>query len=132
MGENVRYKEKYGDWAGNPRGRAPDFARCCEEVHTADGWRTHQCSRKRGHGPDGAYCKQHDPAAIAERKEKSDAKHRETLRADMQRAYGPSFLASLRKIAEGHNDPRGLAQEIVSDFDAKYPDARRQSSEDGR
>lgn len=133
MGEDKKhYKAKYGDWAGNPNGHAPDFSRCCEEVHSHDGWRYHQCGRKRGHGPDGAYCKQHDPVAVAARKEKSEAKHRAAYRSDMQRAYGPTFLAALREIAEGHNDPRGLAQEIVSDFDAKYPLTRRQSSEEGR
>jgi len=54
------YKARYGQWAGNSRGNAPDYTRCAEEVwNCAQGMISSQCSRKRGHGPDGAYCKQH-------------------------------------------------------------------------
>ena len=52
-----KYKDRYGQWAGNPAGKSADKARCAEEV-----WRdflSHQCSRKNGHGPEGIYCKQH-------------------------------------------------------------------------
>lgn len=51
---------RYGQWAGNERGMAEDPTRCAEEV--ADPPRYilfHQCLRKRGHGKDGLYCKQH-------------------------------------------------------------------------
>ncbi len=50
---------RYGRWAGNPNGIAEDPACCIEEI---SGWPSHlfhQCSRLRGHGPDGKYCKQH-------------------------------------------------------------------------
>ncbi len=48
---------RYGQWAGDPQGRAEDKTRCVEEVH--QGWHFYQCQRKRGHGPLGEYCKQH-------------------------------------------------------------------------
>lgn len=59
MADSTEYKDRYGQWAGVPKGREPDFTRCAEEVHSTYGFIHHQCSRKRGHGPDNAYCKQH-------------------------------------------------------------------------
>jgi len=53
----VRSTRRYGVWAGNPKGWPEDAARCITEV--SDGWHFSQCGRKRGHGPDGLYCKQH-------------------------------------------------------------------------
>ena len=50
---------KYGVWAGNPRGRPENTTRCIANVSDGTGWHWYQCSRKRGHGPDGLYCKQH-------------------------------------------------------------------------
>lgn len=50
-------KRRYGQWAGNPKGYPEDLTLCAEEVW--DNWLTHQCSRKRGHGLNGEYCKQH-------------------------------------------------------------------------
>lgn len=52
------YKERYGVTPATPFGMAPDFNKCAEEVsdyYTG----VHQCKRRRGHGPDGAYCKKH-------------------------------------------------------------------------
>lgn len=51
---------RYRTWAGNPAGTKEDKTRCVMSVH--DEGRSplnHQCRRKRGHGPDGLYCKQH-------------------------------------------------------------------------
>lgn len=43
---------------GNRLGmRKEDVTKCFEEV--MDGWHFHQCYRKRGHGENGLYCKQH-------------------------------------------------------------------------
>ena len=50
---------RYGEWAGNPKGNPEDTARCIESVPDSGGWIPHQCSRKRGHGPNGEWCKQH-------------------------------------------------------------------------
>ena len=60
-------KRIYGQWAGDPKGRLEDETRCIEEVTETEGWgHRYQCRRKRGHGPDGLYCKQH--AKIEERR----------------------------------------------------------------
>ena len=50
---------RYGQWAGNPGGHLENTAHCIEEVYTNPPWPGIQCSRKRGHGPDELYCKQH-------------------------------------------------------------------------
>jgi hypothetical protein len=56
----INGEPRYGVWAGCPQGQAEDLTRCIEEVWPTDGsWIPYQCSRKRGHGPDGLYCKQH-------------------------------------------------------------------------
>ncbi len=48
----------YGSWAGNEKGVSEDITRCIKKVF-GDSFINHQCSRKRGHGPEGLYCKQH-------------------------------------------------------------------------
>lgn len=54
-------ERRYGQWAGNPKGMAEDPDCCIEKVWPQDGIPpgSRQCQRKRGHGPDGLYCKQH-------------------------------------------------------------------------
>ena len=47
----------YGSWAGRRDGVPEDKTRCVASVPSQ--WITAQCSRKRGHGMDGLYCKQH-------------------------------------------------------------------------
>lgn len=54
--ERVR---RYGEWAGNEAGVPEDTARCVEKVWPTYQFSDKQCSRKRGHGPKGLYCKQH-------------------------------------------------------------------------
>lgn len=50
----------YGRWAGNPKGNLEDVTRCIESVTRNErGAIAGQCGFKRGHGPDGLYCKQH-------------------------------------------------------------------------
>ena len=48
----------YGIWAGNPNGILEETNKCIEAVFGSFLY-THQCTRKRGHGKDGLYCKQH-------------------------------------------------------------------------
>ena len=56
----INGERRYGVWFGCPMGQAEDPTRCIEEVWPSNGtWIPCQCSRKRGHGPDGLYCKQH-------------------------------------------------------------------------
>lgn len=50
---------RYGTWAGNPKGQPENVTRCVEQVHRSFTAISGQCSRKRGHGPCGEYCKQH-------------------------------------------------------------------------
>lgn len=61
-GKFQQYKRRYGkDAAFNPTGDRPNYERCAHEVERFSKGRFfyHQCTRKCGHGPDGAFCKQH-------------------------------------------------------------------------
>lgn len=119
--DNSAYAKRYGAWAGFPMGHAPDYTRCCESV--SDGRFSKQCERARGYGPGKAYCKQHDPDA---RKAKADAR-RAKLTAKMAEIEGAAIerrrveslraacVQAIRDIAAGHNDPRGLAAQVLSD-----------------
>jgi hypothetical protein len=119
--ENRLYPKSYGAWAGNPAGSQPNFALCCEEVadYSTRFPMYHQCRRKRGFGPDQAYCKQHDPAAKKAREEEQNKKYIEGRNKRMVEWNGPAFLEALRKIADGHNDARGLARETIAKFEEK-------------
>lgn len=112
------YKESYGGRFGHA-GRPPDRTRCCAVVtEQTNGWyRDHQCTRKRGFGPNGDYCKQHDPAAAEARRKASRANEEAKYEAFRMEAYGRAFHDALRKIADGHNDPRTLASEILDKFE---------------
>jgi hypothetical protein len=56
----INGERRFGCWAGCPDGQPEDPTRCIEEVLPASGsWIPRQCCRKRGHGPDGLYCRQH-------------------------------------------------------------------------
>lgn len=109
------YPNAYGQWAGNPSGVSPDYKRCCEEVRSPDRWgHYHQCAKPRGHGPNEAYCKQHDPVAVAARKKASRERGDREWQKRRVEIYGARFLAALQQIADGHNDPRTLARETIS------------------
>lgn len=56
---NEEKQRRYGDWRGNPGGSPEDITHCIEAIVRDNNWWTSQCSRKRGHGKDGLYCKQH-------------------------------------------------------------------------
>ncbi len=49
----------YDKSALNPKGTPEDKTRCIKEVSDDTGWHIYQCSRKRGYGREGLYCKQH-------------------------------------------------------------------------
>lgn len=82
----------YGQWAGNPKGTLEDVSLCIESVMPNERAPiAHQCRRKRGHGPGGLYCAQHNPErlkaredAVAERRRKEDA-HEAEIRAEGRR-----------------------------------------------
>lgn len=52
-------KRRYGCWAGEPAGKPEDMDRCIEAVRPQGRYISVQCSRKRGHGFLGNFCKQH-------------------------------------------------------------------------
>lgn len=108
------YQQRYGAWAGNPSGKAPDLTRCC--VSVAWNYRFRQCSKPNGHGPDGAFCKQHDPAAAAERRAKHEAKHAARTIEWRFQSRGRAFAEALKQIADGHNDPRQVARDALGDL----------------
>lgn len=114
---NSLYPVRYGNWAGNPKGNAPDYDRCCAKLHDRYHPGGYQCTRKRGHGPDEAYCKQHDPAAVKQREAEARAKFIAERNRERVKWFGPTFLAALRQIADGHNDPRTLAKETIETFE---------------
>lgn len=120
MAEYDRYQERYGAWAGNRRGMPPDYARCCAPVWSRDGgWsREAQCARNRGFGPDKAYCKQHDPAKVEQRRAEATRKANESWNKQRYDFHGRAFFTVLEQIAAGHNDARGLAQEDIAKFKA--------------
>lgn len=107
-----RYKSSYG------RGSRPNFEKCCKEVYGPEVWSYgHQCTRANGHGPDGAYCKTHDPVAVeAKQKAREDkwAIEREIARKKNQlQSNAASMLEIIRQIAKGHNDPRQLCADFL-------------------
>lgn len=115
--EDNLYPKSYGAWAGNPKGQEPDLTRCCAKVWSKDSWsREGQCNRKRGYGPDGAYCRQHDPKVAAERRKQVDERYQEKRRARMMEVHGKTFYDALVEIAAGNNDARGLAREVIDKF----------------
>ncbi len=124
----------YGSWGGNPKGYPEDVTKCIESVTgTERGALSGQCRRKRGHGEDGLYCKQHDPKSVAARREESSKKFKQML----ERRY-PSkervtalegILAEARSVADaldGSDNATlagiafGLKSAIIK-FDRKYP-----------
>jgi len=124
-------KRYYGCWAGNPEGRAEDPKLCIESVWSKDRFsQESQCSRKRGHGPNGLYCKIHDPAAVKAREEKSNAKYEEGLEKHRLGWDGPTMLKALIDIANGHNDARSLASETITKLDRDIKTGKRLKNDD--
>lgn len=56
---------RYGRWGGNPDGTKENEDHCVAEV--SSGGRSvlfRQCSRQRGHGEGGLFCKQHSALSL--------------------------------------------------------------------
>ena len=49
----------YGKWICDPKGRRENKNNCIWEIFPKGHWTPYQCTRKRGYGPGGLYCKQH-------------------------------------------------------------------------
>jgi len=113
----AQYRKEYGP---GYRPVAPDHNFCAYSVYgTGRGASSYQCTRKNGSGPHGAWCKQHDPDA---RKAKSDAraeKWREEYDAkDRLRKATEALQIALATIANGCNDPQGLAADVMAELNA--------------
>lgn len=116
------HKARYGAWAGNPRGQAPDPDLCCEEIlPPGRGMIFSQCSKRRGNGPEQAYCSTHDPDRVKARQaaaqQKYDAYWSSERRRSALQSCAPRLIDVLRAIADGHNDPRSLAAETLGQLD---------------
>lgn len=108
---------RYNKWAGNPHGHKEDVTLCIVDVtpnERAGFAHSHQCNRKRGHGPGGLYCKQHDPESVKARRAASNKAYEDKWHAKM-RPYRQrdAYKKALEEIAAGHNDPRSLAAEAL-------------------
>ena len=121
MGETTltdAFKAQYPQFYGRVYSpRPPNYTKCAGRIAGVFG--SEQCSRKPGHGPEGAWCKTHEPIAEKARYvakvAKWDAEH------TMRRALSDATAAlepALRRIAEGHNDPRELSREVIAALDA--------------
>ena len=106
----AHYPKGYGRYD-----KTPDYGRCCEAVFGADTWsHAKQCGRKNGFGPDGAYCKQHDPVAVKAKREAKNAKWEADWAAKQRdEAFIREAKQAVIDIAAGHNDPSALCREIL-------------------
>ena len=76
-----------------------------------------QCKRARGHGEGGLFCKLHDPAAVeAKRQATLQRRNSRADREARERRRPDAYRAALQAIADGHNDPRGLARETLDEW----------------
>ena len=101
--------------------RDADYTRCAQTVSDGGRWpRYHQCTRKNGHGPHGAWCKQHDPEAV---KARHEARNKAWLREWKAKATEADLKAEaltiIRQIAEGHNDPSSLCRDWCARWDER-------------
>ena len=77
-----------------------DESKCVESVYPSErGYMPHQCRRKPGHGPEGLYCKQHDPIAAAAKYAKETAERK--ARADAADAEETVVRALRRRLHVG-------------------------------
>ncbi|TMN46124.1 hypothetical protein, partial [Pseudoalteromonas piscicida] len=61
-----------------------------------------------------AYCKLHDPEAVALRQKETRTREDARYRKMRLEWAGPRFFEVLKQIADGHNDPRALAAEAIA------------------
>lgn len=81
--------------------RAYNTQKCACEVYEPGRVRlSKQCTRKPGFGPDGLYCKQHDPAEIARRRKASMDKYNAKMKRERPQWYAGEMLALLKEAPE--------------------------------
>lgn len=88
----------YNVWAGNPNGREEDKTRCIKEVYSK--FNNYQCCRKRGHGPNGLYCKQHNPITIKAKEDAEETKYQAQRKRNQESYDRSQFLEELAKNIE--------------------------------
>jgi len=114
--KRMEYQKTYGP---SYRGVKADTSRCAAHVSGA-GWGGSQCQRKATCDPneDGkpTTCKQHSDSSMNARREKQRAAQETDMAKWQERYAAPRMRAALQKIADGHNDPRSLAQEVLAQF----------------
>ncbi len=101
----------YNVWAGNPKGRKGDPARCAEEISPNErGGAAHcyQCTRK---AVVGEFCRQHSPEAEAQRKAVAHARYTRVTRGWQRAALGREVIAAamLWRLGTGTLDALGAA-----------------------
>lgn len=116
--DGVRY---YGHSHLHKKGFREDKTKCVVEVMRYVGrWPSSgQCARKRGFGPEGLYCRQHDPKVVAEKEKIQWDKYEQDRKKRMLQFLGPAAVEVLRKIASGCNDARGAAIEFLEEHKLK-------------
>lgn len=112
--EAVWFKNGHGEYFG-----------CTDMVISSGGWRSHFCGKKAKYDPDKngnpTRCGVHCQAAKDKRKVKSDARYEASRREWAMKAEQEKLrreaVEIIRKIAEGHNDPRSICMDWVSRMD---------------
>lgn len=99
-----------------PRGDKPQ---CRAAVYRSREWGSGQCTKPGKHqGADGIWwCDLHEPEREARREAETRARQDAAYHKDrLQNTYGwtgRKLRDALREIANGHNDPRSLAIEVL-------------------
>lgn len=83
------------------RGITEDPLRCAVEVADSSGWHFYQCSRKRGHGTGGLYCKQHAKRHDAKAAEGEPGAEPHKFVSE----YGSEFCDVCGRSCIGHSEP---------------------------
>lgn len=94
-------KLRYNRWGGNPNGTAYNPKKCagnCYDNHTR---LFSQCRNSPGFGPDGIFCKKHDPDYIAKKQAERNAKDEAKWKASRPSVYGKALFDLLKESQAG-------------------------------
>lgn len=76
--------------------------KCVESVRDDGRWPSfHQCRRANGHGPEGLYCKAHNPEAVAQRDKERTEKWERERKAEAPKWFAHSMFALLKESVNG-------------------------------
>lgn len=97
--------------------------KCCAKLRGSDWGYRPSCTRTAKVERDGKhYCAIHDPVRAEQKRQERNAtweakwkaERDERRRGQAEAALKDRALAAIRVIADGHNDPRALALEVLS------------------